>query len=152
MQLLMLAVVRCCSVCQSCSVLFHNRGTSFILQTNTTQRKWKWTDKSDIWPPCSIQKMRWDICRILFFRLRMPFFPIRGCFWQMFKKQISKHSSKQIFWHSFCLSKTPPSRFLLFSPSCLFIFFYFFFIYRFFRSLESFMPNFTCVGWQLTEK
>ena len=32
----------------------------------------------------------------------------------MFKKQISQHSSKQIFWNQFCLWKTPPSRFCCF--------------------------------------
>ena len=46
----------------------------------------------------------------------MQFSPTRGCFSQMFKKQISLHSSKQIFWHPFCLWKTPSSRFFLFSP------------------------------------
>ena len=53
----------------------------------------------------------------------MQFSPTRGCFSQMFKKQISKHSSKQIFWHQFCLWKTPSSRFFLFSPLCMPIFF-----------------------------
>ena len=59
----------------------------------------------------------------VFFRLWMQFSPTRGCFSQMFKKQISKHSSKQIFWHQFCLWKTPSSRFFLFSPLCMPIFF-----------------------------
>ena len=40
----------------------------------------------------------------------------RGCFSQMFKKQISSHSSKQIFWHPLCLWKTPYSRFFFFFP------------------------------------
>ena len=53
----------------------------------------------------------------------MQFSPTRGCFSQMFKKQILKHSSKQIFWHPFCLWKTPPSRFCLFPPLCMPIFF-----------------------------
>ena len=44
----------------------------------------------------------------------MQFSPTRGWFSQMFKKQISKHSSKQIFWHQFCLWKTPSSRFFCF--------------------------------------
>ena len=53
----------------------------------------------------------------------MQFSPTRGCFSQMFKKQISKHSSKQFFWHQFFLWKTPSSRFFLFFPlfACLYI-------------------------------
>ena len=92
--------------CQSCSVLFHKR-------SNRKHGKWKWTDKPDIWPPCSIQKWG-EIFVKHFFRLWMQFSPTRGCFSQMFKKQISKHSSKQICWHQFCLWKTPSSRCFLF--------------------------------------
>ena len=100
------------SGCQSCSVLFHMR-------SNRKQGKWKWTYKPDIWPPCSIQKWGEIFVKHSFFRLWMQFSPTRGCFSQMFKKQISKHSSKQFFGHQFCLWKTPSSRFFLFSPLCM---------------------------------
>ena len=53
----------------------------------------------------------------------MQFSPTRGCFAQMFKKQILKHSSKQLFWHQFCLWKTPSSRFFAFFPPCMPFFF-----------------------------
>ena len=37
-----------------------------ILQWNRKRGKWKWIHKPDIWPPCSIQKNRWDICKTFF--------------------------------------------------------------------------------------
>ena len=94
-----------------CNICIFN----FILSASKYFRKWKWTYKPDI---CI---KNGEI--FFFFRLWMQFSPTRGCFSQMFKKQISKHSSNQIFWHQFCLWKTPSSRFLFFSPLCMPIFF-----------------------------
>ena len=75
--------------------------------------RWKWTYKPDIWPPCSIQKKRWDICKTIFSDFGCNFLLLGGVFHKCSKSKYHSIHQKKL-WHPFCLWKTPPSRFLFF--------------------------------------
>ena len=107
--------------CQSCSALFHKRGTHFILKTNTTHRKWKWTEKSDIWPPCSIQK-RAEIFAKSFFQTLDAIFSYKGVFFINVQKANIKAFIKTIFLTPSLSVKNTPFTFLLFPLLACFFF------------------------------
>ena len=102
--------------CQSCSALFHKRGTHFILKTNTTHRKWKWTEKSDIWPPCSIQK-RAEIFAKYFFQTLDAIFSYKGVFFINVQKTNIIAFIKTNFLTPILSVKNTPFRFFVFFPS-----------------------------------
>ena len=102
--------------CQSCSALFHKRGTHFILKTNTTHRKWKWTEKSDIWPPCSIQK-RAEIFAKSFFQTLDAIFSYKGVFFINVLKTNIIAFIKTNFLTPILSVKNTPFRFFVFFPS-----------------------------------
>ena len=103
--------------CQSCSALFHKRGTHFILKTNTTHRKWKWTEKSDIWPPCSIQK-RAEIFAKSFFQTLDAIFSYKGVFFiNVLKTNIIAFIKTNFLTPILSVKNTPFRFFCFFFPS-----------------------------------
>ena len=96
--------------------LFSSWSSISYIQTNRSHRKWKGSDKSDIWPPCSLQKMRWDIWKIFISDLEFNIPINRGCF-----SKANIIAFKQIFLHQFCLWKITPSLFCLFMLICVLI-------------------------------
>ena len=126
--------------CQSCSALFHKRGTHFILKTNTTHRKWKWTEKSDIWPPCSIQK-RAEIFAKSFFQTLDAIFSYKGVFFINVLKTNIIAFIKTNFLTPILSVKNTPFRFFVFFPS-LHINFVNFFHFPFFGELRQLHAKF----------
>ena len=108
--------------CQSCSALFHKRGTHFILKTNTTHRKWKWTVKSGIWPPRSIQKKTRDICRIFFSDFRCIFFALGGICDKSSKSKYHSIHQSEFFDTRFVCHKHPLQVFCFFPLLACFFF------------------------------
>ena len=86
--------------CQSCSVLFHKR-------SNRKHGKWKWTYKPDIWPPCSIQKKRWDICKTIFSDFGCNFLLLEGVFHKCSKSKYHNIHQNKNFGTDFVCEKHP---------------------------------------------
>ena len=95
--------------CQSCSVLFHKRSLEQlefnILQSN--RKHGKWTYKPDIWPACSIQKKRWDICKTFFSDFGCNFLLLGGVCHKCSKSKYQNIHQNNFFGTHFVCDKHP---------------------------------------------
>ena len=95
----------------------------YILKTNRRHRKWKGSDKSDIWPPCSLQKMRWDIWKIFISDFESNFPLLGGVFPKCSKSKYDFIYNNNKKLTPVVSGKNTPFTLFAFSPlfSCLFL-------------------------------
>ena len=93
--------------CQSRSVLFQKK-------SNRKHGKWKWIHKPDIWPPCSIQKNRWDICKTFFSDFGCNFLLQEGVFHKCSKSKYHSIQQYNFFGTHFVCEKHPLHVFFFF--------------------------------------
>ena len=93
--------------CQSRSVLFQKK-------SNRKHGKWKWIHKPDIWPPCSIQKNRWDICKTFFSDFGCNFLLQEGVFHKCSKSKYHSIHQNKFFGTHFVCEKHPLHVFFFF--------------------------------------
>ena len=98
--------------CQSRSVLFHKK-------SNRKNGKWKWIHKPDIWPPCSVQKNRRDICKTFFSDFGCNFLLLEGVFHKCSKSKYHSIQQYNFFGTHFVCEKHPLHVFFLFPPLCI---------------------------------
>ena len=89
----------------------------YILKTNRRHRKWKGSDKSDIWPPCSLQKMRWDIWKIFISDFESNFPLLGGVFPKCSKSKYDFIYNNNKKLTPVVSGKNTPFTFFAFSPS-----------------------------------
>ena len=87
-----------------------------VLQRNRIHRKWKWTYKLDIWPPCNIQKNRWDICQTFFSDFWCNFLPQEGVFHKCSKSKYHCIHQNKFFGTHFVCEKHPLHVFCFLPP------------------------------------
>ena len=125
-------------------------GTSFITFNHRKHEKWKWTYKPDIWPPSSIQKKRWNICKTILSDFGWNFLLLGGVFHKCSKsKYHSIHQNKFFGTHFVC--EKHPFVFLRFPPLCMPRFLKIFHL-PIFGELRKVHAKISCFRWKLAEK